>query len=130
MDEGIVYSCDPRDVRSQIFKDEYVGDKAKELFDDIENQAKKIFTKQIKNLGAIYELTLQVKKTEKGKYIPTIEATKIKTISISSSLKGDTKARRIISDNIKADDKRLLARMFREVSKRRRKLNTIEGISG
>ena len=106
------------------------SNKAKELFDDIESQAKKIFTKQIKNLGAIYELTLQVKKTEAGKYIPTIEATKIKTISISSSLKGDTKQRRIVSDNLKADDKRDLAKLFRMISKRRRALDRIEGISG
>lgn len=106
------------------------SNKAKELFDDIESQAKKIFTKQIKDLGAIYELTLQVKKTEKGKYTPTIEATKIKTISISSSLKGDTKTRRIVSDNLKADDKLLLVKIFRTVSKRRRALNRIEGISG
>ena len=106
------------------------SNKAKELFDDIESQAKKIFTKQIKNLGAIYELTLQVKKTEAGKYIPTIEATKIKTISISSSLKGDTKQRTIVSDNLKADDKRDLAKLFRMISKRRRALDRIEGISG
>ena len=106
------------------------SNKAKELFDNIESQAKKIFTKQIKDLGAIYELTLQVKKTEKGKYIPTIEATKIKTISISSSLKGDTKQRRIVSDNLKADDKRDLAKLFRMISKRRRALDRIEGISG
>jgi len=106
------------------------SNKAKELFDDIESQAKKIFTKQIKDLGAIYELTLQVKKTEKGKYIPTIEATKIKTISISSSLKGDAKQRRIVSDNLKADDKRDLVKLFRTISKRRRALDRIEGISG
>ena len=75
-------------------------------------------------------MTLQVKKTEAGKYIPTIEATKIKTISISSSLKGDTKQRRIVSDNLKADDKRDLAKLFRMISKRRRALDRIEGISG